>query len=405
MRMNWLVPVILFLILPFGLSSSSRKVLQIVDRLARESGLPPPSGLKLRFVRSSELEDVFWRDFTTRHPREILVFESRLLRAIGLFQGEVDLTAQFEKVVRGNIKAYFQRETAQLLIDQSLPFEDEYSLGALIVEIRKAMTRRTDPGAGARPGRFFSDENWMEYALYTGDASFVMHQYYGDNAEILSSMDGMSLISKDPLVSAASGFKVEPVIGLFFTQGLIQGVKQAGRAYGRKKWKGLNQRLDTPPAGVLDYWLEKPLKTPLPQRIPEIPPLSGFDVLRDGQAGIFLLSYLLDKTPLALMTEFGCCGESFSLDRDRETGGELLRWKMAWMDEKSARDALITLCDRYEVLLACRFEDGAREGKAFRAGRDQWGAYVMVRQDGWDTQLIRSFDRKTINRFIEGGEY
>ncbi len=397
--------LVLYLPLTLSVFSSSKEVRKIISRVAGESGLELPSELQIRFVTPAELEKVFFQDFMFRHPPEILREESRLLRMIGLFKRDVDLSAQFAKVIKGNIKAYFQDATGQLLIDQTLPFEDEYSLGALIVEIRLAMTKGIRKKVGPQPGRFFTDENWMDYALYNGDATFVMHNYYGDNPEVLASMDGMSLIAKNPMVSAATGFKLEPLIGRFYTQGLIQGVNHAWQAFKKKSWKGLNQCFLNPPEMILDYWLVKPLKNPPDGRFPDLPRLNGFDRVNSGRVGLFLLASFMDKTPLVLMTELGCCGEQFSVERKVDHEGELLQWKMAWLDGKSARDAFLMLCDRYEVLLKARFEDGVRKGKAFRAGRDECGAYVMVRHEGSETLVVRSFDRRTINRFIENAQY
>lgn len=384
--------------------ASTGKVEALVREISRLTGLPGPASIRILFVTSAELEDAYWQDFMVRHPQQALQEEGRLLRLAGLCRQEPDLAGQFKKIINGNIKAYYRHEPGQLLIDRSIPFEDEYSLGSLIAQIRILLVRQIMPARVYR-GRFFCDENWLDYALLAGDASFAMHQHYGENADVLASMDGMSLISRDPLVSAADSYQVDPLFGRFFSQGLILGVQSAQAVFRKKDWKSLNQRLRSPPADLTAFLLPRHDKGMPRPRTPQLAALQGFQRVYGDRLGLFLTAEFLERPMQELAVGLGFGGDCLSIDKDDGNQADLLQWKACWKDEQTARDAYLILRDRCEVRLGCRFQDGTRSEKAFQAGRDLCGAYIFIRHDRQDTLMVRSFDRNTINRFIQTGRY
>lgn len=388
----------------FHLKASTQELERIMNVLSRQSGLPLPETMNIRFGSPEQIETVFFTDFLKQHPAELLRRESHFLRLIGVFRKENDIESQLRTIARGNVKAYYQRESQTLYVDSSIPFEDDYSMGPVIGEIRIAMCQ---PFRKVQDSRipFFSDANWLSFSLLSGDASFVMHRHFGEDPSILASMDGMSLVTRNPLVSSAVSFQQEPLYGLFYSSGLIGGVGYANRVFQKKDWKALNEAVKRPPSDVLTFLVEKPEKGMILRSLPVPKQLEGFGKPEIFHPGLFLMGAVMERRPFNVLVDLGWRGDICTVVREDAGAGELARWLSHWQDAQKAYDAFLILRNGFERRYRCRFVKGSRQGKSFLAGRDDGGFYVFLRQDNTQVLFVRSSDRRAINRFIDMAQF
>lgn len=404
MMQKWLTSVFMFFVLLNPSFGTSLKVEQILGRLAKQSGLEHVKGLNLRFADPTRLEEQYLRDLWHRHPEQTLRQESRLLKLMGIFREEIDLGRQLERLVKGNIKAYYQRDGRILYIDQTLSFEDEFSLGPVVAESWALLTDSLSADRNA-PGPFFSDSNWNVMLREVGEATFVMHRFFEEDLDLYTGPEGVMSTTRNPLVSMATGYDLEPIFGAFFTQSLTLGAQVTEEAFRKKEWKGLVAHLTKEDRSLGEILKDRTVKENHGYRPLAAPQLEGFILSEERMLGIFLGAYVLKRSPQEVWNGFGAMGDVCGIYKDESGGGHLLRWESEWRSSEAARDVYLILRDKFESDLACRFELGSRRDGPFLAGRDDTGAYVFLFQGQRRTVLVRSYDRLSINRFIANGSF
>jgi hypothetical protein len=183
----------------------------------------------------------------------------------------------------------------------------------------------------------------------------------------------------------------------------IQGLKFITGVFKKKKWKGVNKILTSPPASAEQILHpEKYLKGEKPVRIELSYCPEGFEDYFSGVIGEYYLNVLLGPESDRFNKALGWGGDTFKIYK--KAANYFLIWKSIWDSEK--------FCSRFyhdfrrfvQNKFYVDFKKGNVKGNLFIAGSSDLG-YFFIKKTENRLIYVRSNDKKAMNKYIFGGNY
>ena len=228
--------------------------------------------------------------------------------------------------------------------------------------------------------------------------------YAGLNPEVLaSSFNAEALMSFSPIGNTNTLHNAPEIVKYQLIVPYIEGLKFVNTILKRKKWKGVNKILVSPPASTEQILHpEKYLKGELPFLVKIGYKPDGYALVHSGVVGEFYLNVLLKPGDNYKDIASGWGGDTFKIYKNSKF--YFLLWESVWDKDKYCARFFVVFTRFLEKRYGVKFRKGNIKGFPFIAGDSDEGYFFMnVHKNR--IFYVRSNDRKQINSFINGGYY
>ncbi len=347
-----------------------------------------------------------------QYPDEAVEKDAWLIRSMGYFNGLLDLKAIRKKILGNSAGCIYNHSAKEVVALESFRTLDTMNSMIMVHALRQAIQDQHFEITGVMHSNlhtFYDDRRLAAGAACEGDAAFVMISYSGFKPEVMSAtLSSDPLLSFSPLGNTAQLSKSPEVVKQLYMMPYINGARFVTEVFKKKKWRGVNRILNTPPqssAQILHP--EKYLKQEAPVRlsIDYRPRDKGYRLYHTGVLGEHLLSTLLRDPKSYRETAQGWRGDAFHLFR-KDKSHFLLVLKSLWEDEKSCGTVFVDLKKFIERTFLVNFKKGKVRNSMFIAGSSADGRdYFFLRRVEKRMIFVRTNDKDQMNHFIFGGNY
>ncbi|MCK4836731.1 MAG: hypothetical protein KAT17_08830 [Candidatus Aminicenantes bacterium] len=375
-----------------------KKAVVQIGRLGFKTELP------VRYINRKQLEQYILRVFDQDYPDEVAEKDAFFLYTMGFVDKKMNIKKIRKRILINNVGGLYNERTKELIALEE--YRDINTINSLIIihELRHSIQDQYY-NLSEILGDYsdFDDRRLAVLSAVEGDATFVMVQYSGFSPEVLTSYNADALMSFSPLPNTGILYHYPEIIKQQLTMPYISGLKFINSVFKKKKWKGVNQILKSPPVSseqILhpEKYLKK--ETPMKVQIGYVP--GGYEFYHSGVIGEFYLNILLKGEGEYQDFAAGWGGDLYKI-YSRPTSYFLI-WESSWDREKMASRFLVGFQRFVERRFYLNFKEGNVKGSPFIAGISKYG-YFFIRRFKNRIFYIRTNDRNAMNIFIKGGYY
>ena len=386
-------------IYPAGLSIHElKKIVVQIGNLSFKEELP------VKYISKSRLEkyviDLFDREYSDESAEK----DSFFLYAMGFSDRKMNLKQIRKRILINNIGGLYNEKTKALFALEE--YRNMNTINAMVVvhELRHCiqdqhfnLSRLLDDRSD------YDDRRLAVLSAIEGDATLVMVQYSGFSPELLTSYNADALMSFSPLSNLSVLYNYPEIVKHQLLMPYIEGLKFTSFILNKKKWKGVNMVMLSPPVSSEQILHpEKYLKKEMPVRVQIAYSPSGYRSYHSGVVGEFYLNILLNKDGEYSDSAAGWGGDTFQIFT--KPSHYVLIWESVWDQNKDASRFWFDFKRLLENHFMLTLKKGNVKGSPFLAGDSKFG-YFFLRLFGNKIFYVRTNDRKEMNIFINRGYY
>lgn len=388
---------------------SSPQSVQMLKKEVTEIGrLKFKSDIPVKYFNRKELAAYIEKLFSQEYPADLLEKETLFIHLMG-FSGDrkLNLAKERKKILVDNVGGLYNEKTGELFALDEYRTVDFMNSLVLVHELRHGLQDQHFNLAGlmdARPPSHFDDRRLALLAAIEGDATFVMVNFSGFDAGLLTSgFGGDTLLSFLPSASSARLSAATDIVKYQFIMPYLEGLRFVDYIFRKKKWKGVNRILANPPVSseqILHPQKYLQREMPVPVQIEQKP--AGYRLHHAGVIGEYYLNILLKEKDDYVDYARGWGGDRFEIHKSADR--YFLLWESHWDKEEYCANFYHDFKRFIERRFEINFKKGNRGGRDFIAGESRAGYFFISRLKD-KLFYVRTDDREQVNKFISGGHY
>jgi hypothetical protein len=397
----------------FAQSSQKSGIDALKEKVAALGKLDFKRDVPIHYVNKSRLKQYISPWFEKEYPEHLSGKENEWIRLMGFADKDADIDARNtrKRIFLDNAGGLYNEDTDELLVLDQYRELNYLNSMVLVHELRHALQAQYFNLAGILGACSFSDFDDRRLAVLAaieGDAAFLMVQYSGMDADILtSSPTSDALMSFLPTANPSWLYREPGIIKNQLLMPYIHGLRFVSAVFKKKKWKGVNRILHLSPASTEQILHpEKYFKREAPVEVLIQYRPQGYPLFHSGVIGEYYLNVLLgyreDYTDKDYALGWG--GDTFHIYKN--AGSYFLLWESVW-----DRDIYCSnFFSDFERFIEKRFEANLKKGNVkgigFIAGKSDAGEdYFFLVKLKDKIFYARSDNRDQMNALIYGGNY
>ena len=410
---KFLSPVFLFPVLFFSLFHSSlisqQQTIDDLKKRVEEIGkLEFKTDIPIRYFSKSRMQKYIGTLVEEEYLDESAAKDALFIQLMGFSNRKLDLKTIRKKIFISNAGGLYNEKTGVLVASNDYRTVNMMNAAILVHELRHAL-QDTYFDLSEILGEYsnFDDRKLAVLSAVEGDATFVMTKFIDFDPDVMSSTySSDALISFSPLGNTAQLSRAPDIVKHQLTMPYIKGLRFVSAVFNKKKWKGVNKILKSPPDSTEQILHpEKYLKQE--KSIPVIIDYNpgGYNLYHTGVIGEYYLNILLKSRDNYIEYALGWGGDSFKIYKNNSS--YFLVWKSVWDKEKFCSNFYFDFKRFIEKKFQVNFKKGNTKGSLFIAGQsDLTGSgYFFIRRIKNRMIYARSNDKNQMNLFIYGGNY
>jgi hypothetical protein len=392
----------------FSTPQQSEQTMQgLKQRVALLGQLNFKTDIPVTYLDKNRLRKYIGFRVDNEYPTELAEKEGMFIDLMGFSDKPVDVKKLCKKILASNAGAHYNEKTKELLALKEYQTIDMMNSMLIVHELRHAvLDAHFDLATLLGKYSAYDDRGLALIAAIEGDASLTALLFNGFNPQVMAStFNSEPLMSLSPLGNTTQLSKITDIVKHRFTMPVIDGLRFVTAVFAKKKWKGINTILASPPdSSEQILHPEKYIKRekPLPVTVQYHP--EGYDLYHSGVIGEYYLNVLLMAKPANKYLDFanGWGGDTFNIYR--KPSSYFLVWKSAWDEEKFCSAFYFIFKQFIEKTFLVNFKEGNIKGSSFIAGQSG-DNYYFLRKARNEMIYVRTNDRSQMNKFIYGGNY
>jgi hypothetical protein len=375
-----------------------KRRVEVIGKLKFKEDIPVVYISKYRLKKY--ISDLFEQEY----PEVLSSKESFYIYVMGFVDRRIDLKKVRKKILMNNVGGLYNEKTKELYALKEYRNINMINAMIIIHELRHSIQDQYY-NLSLLLGELsdFDDRKLATLAAIEGDATFVMLQHDGFAPDIMASENSNALLSFSPLANSTVIFKSPDIVKHQLMMPYIQGLKFTSFVARKKKWKGVNRILSSPPLSSEQILHpEKYLKNELPVKVQIGFTPTGYTLYHSGVVGQYFINILLKLDNDYKNVAAGWGGDTFKIYA--KGSSYFLVWESSWDKEKFGSRFYFDLKRFVEKRFDVNFRIGSAKGSPFIAGNSEKG-FFFVRQFKNQVFYVRTNNRNDINDFINGGYY
>ncbi len=414
---KFLSPVFLFPLLFFSIFHSSlisqqqtididdlKKGVEEIGKLKFKTDIP------IRYFSKARMQKYISTLVEEEYLDELAAKDALFIQLMGFSNRKLNLKKIRKKIFISNAGGLYNEKTGKLFVSNDYRTVNMMNAPIIVHELRHAL-QDAYFNLSEILGEYsdFDDRKLAVLSAIEGDATFVMVKYIDFDPEVMSSAySSDALISFSPIGNTAQLSRAPGIVKHQLTMPHIKGLRFVSAVFKKKKWKGVNKILKSPPDSTEQILHpEKYLKRekPIPVIIDYKP--GGYNLYHTGVIGEYYLNILLKPRDNYIDYAFGWGGDSFKIYKNVSSSSYFLVWKSVWDEEKFCSNFYFDFKRFIEKKFQVNFKKGNIKSSLFTAGRSDLpgSGYFFIRRIKNRMIYARSNDKNQMNLFIYGGNY
>lgn len=403
----------LFLVLPFFASpsflmSQQPTIKDLKKRVEQIGKLKFKTDIPVKYFSKARMQKYISTRVEEEYPNEWAVKDALFIQVMGFSNRKFDLKKIRKKIFINNAGGLYNEKTGELFALNDYRTVNMMNAMIIVHELRHAL-QDTYFNLSEILGQYsdFDDRKLAVLSAVEGDATFVMVIFNNFDPELLSStISSAPLISFSPIGNTAQLYQAPDIVRHQLSMPYVKGLRFVSAVYKKKKWKGVNKILKSPPESTEQILHpEKYLKReqPIPVTIDYKP--AGYNLYHTGVIGEYYLNILLKSKNNDIDYAVGWGGDSFHIYKNASF--YFLVWKSIWDKETFCSNFYFDFKRFIEKRFQVNFKKGNIKNSLFIAGQSRAPGfdYFFIRRIRDRMIYVRSNDRDQMNKFIYGGNY
>ncbi|MGD2085581.1 MAG: hypothetical protein PVH61_05275 [Candidatus Aminicenantes bacterium] len=389
-----------------GIDALKEKV-AVLGKLAFKGDVP------INYVNKVRLKKYISAFFDKEYPEQLSRKENEFIRLMGFADNDANLDVRNirKRIFLDNTGGLYNEETDELLVLVQYRELNYLNSMVLVHELRHALQDQYFNLAGILDSRSFSDFDDRRLAVLAaveGDATFLMVQYSGLDADILaSSPSSDALMSFLPTAKPSLLYREPEIIRNQLMMPYIHGLRFVSAVFKKKKWKGVNRILLLPPASTEQILHpEKYFKREAPKEVLIQYKPQGYQLFHSGVIGEYYLKVLVKSREDYTYKDYarGWGGDTFQIYKNADS--YFLLWESVWDKDIYCSNFFSDFKRFIEKRFDVNLKNGNVKGIGFIAGKsDAREDYFFLMKLKDRIFYARSDNRDQMNALIYGGNY
>jgi hypothetical protein len=402
-----------FGVFAFAQSDKKSGIDALKEKVAAVGKLAFKREVPINYVSKVRLKKYISALFEKEYPEQLAGKENEFIRLMGFAGNDanIDVRNIRKRILLDNTGGLYNENTDELLVLVQYREVNYLNSMVLVHELRHALQDQYFDLAGILGSRSFSDFDDRKLAVLAaleGDATFLMVQYSGLDADILaSSPTSDALMSFLPTAKPSLLYREPGIIRNQLLMPYIHGLRFVSAVFKKKKWKGVNRILDLPPASTEQILHpEKYFKREAPMEVLIQYKPRGYQLLHSGVIGEYYLSVLLKSKEDYTDKDYarGWGGDTFHIYKN--AGSYFLLWESVWDKDIYCSNFYSDFKRFIEKHFDVNLKKGNIKGIGFIAGQSGAGEdYFFLVKLRDKIFYARSDNRDQMNALIYGGNY
>jgi hypothetical protein len=352
--------------------------------------------------------------FEKEYPDALAEKEELFLRLMGFVKNaNIDLNKERIKIFIDNAGGLYNEKTGELIVLEEYRETNYMNSMILVHELRHGIQDQyfdLSKLLGACTPSDFDDRRLALLAAIEGDATLILLKFGDfDPGTLVSNYKADALLSFSPRGNNARVSNAPDIVKHRLTMPYIEGLKFVNYILKKKKWKGVNKILESPPVSSEQVLHPaKYLKKEMPVRVDIRFKPEGYTLYHSGVIGEYYLNILLLTKNTYMDYAAGWGGDRFEIYRKAPRSSYFFIWESLWDTEEACANFYHVFKLFLEKAYTINFRDGKTGGYMFIAGKSAVtlnSGYFFIHKQKNRIFYVRSKDRKQINTFIDGGNY
>lgn len=284
----------------FAQSNKKNSIDALKEKVAALGKLAFKHDVPINYVNKVRLKKYISAFFEKEYPEQLSGKENEFIRLMGFADNDanIDVRNIRKRIFLDNTGGLYNEETDELLVLAQYRELNYINSMVVVHELRHALQDQYFNLAGILGSRSFSDFDDRKLAVLAaleGDATFLMVQYSGLDADILaSSPSSDALMSFLPTAKPSLLYREPEIIKDQLLMPYIYGLRFVSAVFKKKKWKGVNRILHLPPASTEQIiHPEKYFKREAPMEVIIQYQPRGYQLFHSGVIGEYYLKVLV----------------------------------------------------------------------------------------------------------------
>jgi len=399
----------------FAFAQSNKKdgIDALKEKVAAVGKLPFKRDVPIIYVNKVRLKKYISAVFAKEYPEQLSGKENEFIRLMGFTENDAHIDARKirKRILLDNTGGLYNENTDELLVLDQYREVNYMNSMVLVHELRHALQDQYFNLAGMQGSRSasdFDDRRLAVLAAVEGDATFLMVEFSGLDADILaSSPTSDALMSFLPTAKPSLLYREPEIIKNQLLMPYIYGLRFVSAVFKKKKWKGVNRILLLPPASTEQILHpEKYFNREAPKEVFIQYKPQGYQLFHSGVIGEYYLSVLLKSGEDYADKEYalGWGGDTFHIYKN--DGSYFLLWESVWDKEIYGSNFFSDFKRFIEKRFDVNLKKGNVKGIDFIAGksgtREDYFFLVKLMDKIF---YARSNNRDQMNALIYGGNY
>lgn len=407
------VSIVIFGVLVFAQSNKKGGIDALKEKVAVLGKLAFKRDVPINYVDKIRLKKYISAFFEKEYPEQLSEKENEFIRLMGFASDDANFDVRNirKRLFVENTGGLYNEETDELLV--LVQYREVNYINSMVLahELRHALQDQyfnLDNILDSRAFSDFDDRRLAVLAAVEGDATFLMVQYSGLDADILaSSPTSDALMSFLPTAKPSLLYREPEIIKNQLLMPYIQGLRFVSAVFKKKKWKGVNRILHLPPASTEQILHpEKYFKREMPVEVLIQYKPQGYQLFHSGVIGEYYLKVLVKSKEDYTYKEYaqGWGGDTFHIYKN--AGSYFLVWESVWDKDIYCSNFYSDFKRFIEKRFDVNFKKGNVKGIGFIAGK------ASTREDYFFLMKLkdkifyaRSDNRDQMNALIYGGNY
>jgi hypothetical protein len=399
----------------FAFAQSNKKggIDALKEKVAAVGKLAFKHDVSINYLNKTRLKKYISAFFEKEYPEQLSGKESEFIRLMGFTSNDanIDVRNIRKRLFVENTGGLYNEETDELMVLVQYRELNYINSMVLVHELRHALQDQyynLDRILDSRSFSDFDDRRLAVLAALEGDATFLMVQYSGLDADILaSSPTSDALMSFLPTAKPTLLYREPEIIKNQLLMPYIYGLRFVSAVFKKKKWKGVNRIFHLPPASTEQIiHPEKYFKREAPMEVIIQYQPRGYQLFHSGVIGEYYLKVLVKSEEDYTYKDYavGWGGDTFHIYKN--DASYFLLWESVWDEDIYCSNFFSDFKRFIENRFDVNFKKGNVKGIDFIAGKSGDGEdyfFLMKLKD--KIFYARSDNRDQMNALIYGGNY
>jgi hypothetical protein len=397
----------------FAQANKKNSIDALKEKVAAIGKLAFKQDVPINYVNKARLKKYISAFFDKEYPEQLSEKENEFIRLMGFADNDanIDVRNIRKRIFLENTDGLYDEETDELLVLSMYRELNYLNSMVLVHELRHALQDQhfdLDGIMGSRSFSDFDDRKLAVLAALEGDATFLMVQFSGLDADILaSSPSSDALMGFLPTAKPSMLYREPGIIRNQLLMPYIHGLRFVSAVFKKKKWKGVNRILLLPPASTEQILHpEKYFKREAPVEVLIQYKPQGYQLFHSGVIGEYYLKILLKSNEDYTDKDYalGWAGDTFHIYKN--AGSYFLLWESVWDKEIYCSNFFSDFKRFIGKHFDVNLKKGNVKGIVFIAGKSSDREdYFFLMKSGQKIFYARSDNRDQMNALIYGGNY